>query len=551
MESANAEVKEASDAATAAAAAAASDPAVPGSQDAVQGGATPSMSWADAVEENDDEEEAALVEAAKKLDIDVKGAPDLHSGALIVREAGASEAEDPQTQPITSFSALQVDERIKKAIANVKGWNTLSKIQQIGLPLILKDPPQNLIGQAQAGTGKTGTFVISMLARITAEKKPSTPQAIILAVTQELCTQIAQEVNALGSEMGITARRIMSAMNKNRVREGSDTAPWKLNEGEDFMEQVVVGTPGMVKNYLKNATGRKKKKPCIIAGDCKVLILDEADKMVQQPPHGFGQDVQEIRNAILKARGENPCQILLFSATFTEDVRQIARQFVGGHENDLNKYHEITLRKQDVTLDKVVNFFVYVGDANERDINQLYLKKYEAITEIWANLTELNQGQSVIFCNRKDRVQNLAEYLRNQGYQVGQIHGDMDKTERDIVLGEFKRGERTALVSTNVTSRGIDNPNVTLVINVDLPVNLHGQADPESFVHRIGRSGRWTKKGASVSLVARSSAFDDLITMKEIERALFANPERNRPLIPVDNISNIEDKIKSEFQKIE
>ncbi|GBG32350.1 ATP-dependent RNA helicase DBP5 [Hondaea fermentalgiana] len=506
-----------------------------------------SASWADEVEEGGDGVDALSASAAK-LDLDVKGAPDLQSGALIVREAGCA-VDEPKTQPVTSFSALNIDDDLKKAIANVKGWSTMSKIQQIGLPLVLQDPPRNLIGQAQAGTGKTGTFVISMLARITAEKKPSTPQAIILAVTQELCTQIAQEVNALGSVKGIKARRVMSARTKTApIAEGSAAAPWKLEDGEDFDEQVVVGTPGMVKNYLKNASGRKKRKPMIDASECRVLILDEADKMVQLPPHGFGQDVQEIRDAILKKRKDKPCQILLFSATFTENVRQIARQFVGGHDNDESKYHEITLRKKDVTLDKVVNFFVYIGDENDRNEEEMYQKKFEAITDIWANLSQLSEGQSVIFCNRKDRVQRLADYLRGENFQVGQIHGDMDKRERDVVLAEFKRGERKALVSTDVTSRGIDNPNVTLVINVDLPINREREADPENFVHRIGRSGRWTKKGASVSLVARSPAFKDLGLMKDIERSLFANADVNRPLIPVDDISHIEEKIISALE---
>lgn len=511
--------------------------------------AEPKSSWADDVE-NDTEGDAvaALSEHAAKLDLDVHGAPDLHSGALVVREAGCP-VDEPKTQAVTSFSALAIDDDLKKSIANVKGWSTMSKIQQIGLPLVISDPPRNLIGQAQAGTGKTGTFVISMLARISADKKPSTPQAIILAVTQELCTQIAQEVNALGSDKGIKARRVMSARSKNGpLAEGSAAAPWALSEGEDFDEQVVVGTPGMVKNYLKNAMGRKKRKPMIDPSECRVLILDEADKMVQQPPHGFGQDVQEIRDIILKKRKDKPCQILLFSATFTENVRQIARQFVGGHDMDESKYHEITLRKEDVTLDKVVNFVVYIGDENERNEEEIYKKKFEAINEIWENLSQLSEGQSVIFCNRKDRVQRLADYLRGLNFPVGQIHGDMDKAERDIVLSEFKRGERKALVSTDVTSRGIDNPNVTLVINVDLPVNREQEADPENFVHRIGRSGRWTKKGASVSLVARSPAFRDLGLMKDIERALFANAEVNRPLIPVDDLSNLESKIISALE---
>jgi len=494
------------------------------------------LSWADTEDE--------LVKSAVDLSLDVDGAPDLHSGELVVREAGCAEGQH-NVQAVTSFAALPIDESVKNAIAKVKGWQTMSKIQQIGLPLILRDPPANLIGQAQAGTGKTGTFVIGLLSRITAEKKPSSPQAIILAITQELVSQIAQELNSLGSEKGISARRVMSAHNKVAL-EGADPAPWMLKEGEDFDEQVVVGTPGMVKNYLKNATGRKKRKPCIETDDVKVLVLDEADKMLMQ----MESDIIEIRNMISKKRKDQVFQMLLFSATYSEEMKRLARDFVGTTTNDLSKYHEITLNKKDVTLDKVVNFYILVGDENERDEERLYTLKAEKISDIWRELTNYNLGQTVIFCERKDRVQKITEQLRSEGFNVGQIHGDMNKTKRDEVLNEFKKGERTALVSTNLTSRGIDNPNVTLVINVDLPIDRNGDPDPSTFVHRIGRSGRWTKKGASVSLVARSPKIKDLAIMKGIEQALFANQEVNRPLLRIDKVEDLGVKIQEELGKI-
>jgi len=420
----------------------------------------------------------------------------------------------------------------------------------VGLPLILKDPPSNFVGQAQAGTGKTGTFVISTLARITADKKPSKPQAIILATTQELVTQIASEVNSLGQFAGISARRVMSS----RAKDGTylDT-PWALQKGEDFDEQVVVGTVGMVKQYLNNASGRRPKKPCIDASEVKVLVLDEADHLVSYPPHGFGDDVKAVRNSILSKRKGKPCQILLFSATFTEEVKSIARNYVG---DDKAKYSEVTLAKKDVTLDKVVNFFVLVDSGPGASVEDVYRKKYEAILEIWASLADYNLGQSVIFVNTKHRAQKLADYLREQGYDVGQIHGNMPKDERERVFAEFKEGKRPALVATNILSRGIDNPNVTLVINVDLPEKMgHNTTgfrdpDPETFVHRIGRSGRWTKKGASVSLISPLPNLPDLSIMKEIERQLFANEDVNRPMIQVPDPSQLGDALANNLEKI-
>lgn len=475
------------------------------------------------------------------LDMDVGITPDLSSGELVVREAGCPEGEH-STLPITTFSGLDIDDDLKRAIQEVKGWQTMSKIQQIGLPLILKNPPLNLIGQAQAGTGKTGTFVVSMLARITSEVTPSTPQGIILCVTQELVTQISQEVSQLGQYKGIHARRFMSSYVRKSGpgSENTEAAPWTLNPGEDFLEQVVVGTVGKVRAHLANDMDRRKKKPLINASKVKVLVLDEADQMVAAPPHGFGDQIVPVRDMIMKKRRGQDLQILLFSATFAEEVRQVARTFCGGPSNDLTKYHEITLRKQDMTLDKTVNFFYLVGNPNEENPSSLYIQKYEAILDIWREMSEYNPGQTVVFCNEVARVQECAAYLSRENATVGQIHGRMSKIDRDIVLGEFKAGKRTALVSTNLTSRGIDNPNVTLVINVDLPMH-HGTnaVDTENFVHRIGRSGRWTKKGASVSLIARSPKFTDMGNLAEVERALFANSDVDRPMIQIEDIDSI------------
>ena len=385
--------------------------------------------------ESKEDEAGELSKELKKLELDVSTAPDLHSGELLVRQAGKEEFGQCDVEKVTSFSALDIEESIKKAVTSVKGWDTMSKIQQIGLPLILSNPPANLIGQAQAGTGKTGTFVISALARITPDEAPSQPQAIIIATTQELVTQIASEVDTLGQFKNIKARRVMSARSKDGT---IIDAPWMIPRGEDFMEQIVVGTSGMVKNYLQNCSGRRVRKPCIDASNVKVLVLDEADQLIAYPPHGSGEDLAEIRRLVLMKRGDEVCQILLFSATFHEEVKYLAREFVG---QDKAKYHEITLRKEDTTLDKVVNFFVLVKSHPGEHYEEIYEKKYKAILEIWASLADYNLGQTVIFVNRKDRARDLADFLRREGYDVGQIHGDMAKDEREQVFAEFKEGK--------------------------------------------------------------------------------------------------------------
>jgi ATP-dependent RNA helicase DDX19/DBP5 len=492
---------------------------------------------------------------------------------LQVRQAGKTEPGECSIAPVKSFSALPINDLVKKAVARL-GWQTMSKIQQIGLPLILSDPPMHLIGQAQAGTGKTGTFVLSALGRIDTQTRLSQPQAIIIAGTQELVSQIAEVVRELGKEMGVRARRIMSSTDRDQMnnhqqggggrgrgrgapmsaagqQRPANAAPskaeWHMNPGEDFDEQIVVGTPGKIKGMLRDF--ERGRKPFINPGECRVLILDEvclcvfvrvgsrcwvpqADNMVSEPPHGNLPDCIEIRNAVVRARVNKPLQVLLFSATFTDEARASARAFVGG---DYKKYHEITLRREDLTLDKVDNFFVLVGKEGDSG-EEIVRVKDEAICQIWESLAAEgeSQGQTVIFVNSKQRAQRLAEYLRGRGFEVGQLHGDMEKMERERVFQEFKDNKRPALVATNILSRGIDNPNVTLVINVDLPERMGSKdPDPETFVHRIGRSGRWTRRGASISLVSPDPKVNDKRVMQAIERALFANEAVDRPLIQV------------------
>jgi len=433
-----------------------------------------------------------------------------------------------------------------------------SKIQQIGLPLILSDPPCHCIAQAQAGTGKTGTFVLSALGRITADVHASQPQAVILAGTQELVTQIAEVVAVLGKDMGVRPRRVMAAEQRSsdgggrgRGRGSSSgggggrptahKADWAMAPGEDFAEQVVVGTPGKVTFMMRDF--ERGRKPYIDPREVRVLVLDEADNLVSMPPNGHGKDCLEVRDYVVRARAKKPLQLLLFSATYADEARSLARSFVGG---DYKMFHEITLRREDLTLDKVDNFYVLVGSENDSE-QEIATAKQEAVCQIWESLAAENDmaGQSVLFVASRARAQQLAEFLRERKFEVGQIHGDMDKMEREAVMAEFKENKRPALVATNVLSRGIDNPNVTLVINIDLPT--HGRTfdpDPETFVHRIGRSGRWTRRGASISLVSVSRNSRDKRVMAAIERELFANESVDRPLICVPEPMQVGETLK-------
>jgi len=275
----------------------------------------------------------------------------------------------------------------------------------------------------------------------------------------------------------------------------------------------------------------KKKKPYIDPSEVRVLILDEADQLLG---HQSSPDVFNIRELIPRI-SKRECQIGLFSATYKDQIKLMAKKFVF---NDIKLYHEITLRKEDLTLDRVDNFFVIVGGQQDNQ-EAIFTKKCQAVLDVWKSLSDANiVGQTIIFVRAKGGSQKVSEFFRGKGYDVGQIHGDLDKVERDKVFKEFCEHKRPHLVATNVLSRGIDNPNVKVVIHFDLPDMMnHRYADPETFIHRIGRASRWKNRGASVSLISANPSSKEKTMLAEIERVLFA--EVDRPLIQLAEASQV------------
>lgn len=543
-----------------------------------------------------------LTEKVNNMDVDED--PTLQAGELNVRLAGNKEASEFEDLKVFNFDELDIHPLIKKAIIEKKGWQVMSKIQQIGLPLALKSPPTNMLAQAQAGTGKTGTFVLSILSRIDTnligegKQKPSTPQGIIIAVTQELVTQIASEVNSLGYFIGVTARRVMSSSNHSRdggnvntsgvsggrgnsagrgmfanagvsggrgrgsissssasastsmIKKSAEdpNASWALKDGEDFNEAVVVGTATKIYEYLKNSK-EENKKPCIYPNEVRVLVVDEADQVM-----GSSHKICiEIKRIIGSQRKGKDFQILLFSATYSNEMRILAKDFVG--DNDYRKYNEITLSENDLVLNKLDNFYIEIQTKGKRD-EEILETKIKLIMDIWSSLSLTTlKGQTVIFVRTKKDANYVATKLRQENFDIGLITGEMNRSERDNVFKEFKENKRPAIVSTNVLARGIDNQNVTLVINLDLPLKSDKSsklvADPETFIHRIGRAGRWNKRGASISIVS-SDIEEDILVLSDIEKALFSGKEEQRSLIQIfspDDIGKyIEERRKAQAQ---
>lgn len=254
-----------------------------------------------------------------------------------------------------------------------------------------------------------------------------------------------------------------------------------LKRNEHVQSQVIVGTPGSVADVI-----RRRLLPVQAV---KIFVLDEADNMLDQD--GLGDQSIRIKNNL---KNSNP-QIVLFSATFPEHVRNFATKFAPNA-------NEISLKREDLSVDAIKQ--LYMDCDNEEH-------KYETLCNIYDLLTV---SQSIIFCKRRESADEIARRMKAQGHSVISLHGKMTPEERDKVMDDFRRGEFKVLITTNVLARGIDISQVSLVINYDLPIDQRGQVDFEAYLHRIGRTGRFGRTGVSIILIDSKRAWEQ---MTEIE----------------------------------
>ncbi|CAI6352071.1 unnamed protein product [Macrosiphum euphorbiae] len=346
---------------------------------------------------------------------------------------------------IKSFELLKLHPHLLKGVYEM-GYNAPSKIQETALPLLLANPPQNLIAQSQSGTGKTAAFVLAMLSRVDPEFQY--PQVVCLSPTYELAIQT-----------GEVAAKMSTYCPNIRLRyavRGED-----VEKGSKIEEQIIVGTPGKVLDW---ATKYKFFDPKNI----KVFVLDEADIMVDTQGH---QD-QSFR--IRKLLPET-CQMMFFSATYTEDVMRFANAIAPMSVI-------IRLKREEETLDNIRQY--YVNCNNKED-------KYNALVNIYGGVTI---GQAMIFCQTKKMALWLVSQMVEQGHAVALLSGELTVQQRISVLDRFREGKEKVLVTTNVLSRGIDIEQVTIVINFDLPMTVTRDPDYDTYLHRIGRTGRFGKK---------------------------------------------------------
>ncbi|XP_023334869.1 eukaryotic initiation factor 4A-I [Eurytemora carolleeae] len=318
----------------------------------------------------------------------------------------------------------------------------------------------DVIAQAQSGTGKTATFSISILQQIDTGLREC--QALILAPTRELAQQIQKVVMALGDYMGAQCHACIGGTS---VREDMR----KLEQGQ----HIVVGTPGRVFDMISRNVLRPR--------DIKQFVLDEADEMLSR---GFKDQIYDVFRHL-----NSEIQVILLSATMPSEVLEVTTRFM---RNPIR----ILVKKEELTLEGIRQFYIAV----EREEWKL-----DTLCDLYETLTIT---QAVIFCNTRRKVDWLTTKMTERDFTVSAMHGDMDQKERDVIMREFRSGSSRVLITTDLLARGIDVQQVSLVINYDLPTNR------ENYIHRIGRGGRFGRKGVAINFVTE----DDKRSLQDIEK---------------------------------
>ncbi|UJR11017.1 hypothetical protein I4U23_015201 [Adineta vaga] len=381
--------------------------------------------------------------------------------------------ESNWTELVTDFDQMNLHEPLLRGIYNF-GFERPSAIQQRAIkPCILG---HDVIAQAQSGTGKTATFTISILQRIDIDLKQC--QALILAPTRELAQQIHRIVLTIGDYMGVTCHACI----------GGTSVIDDIKRLESGV-QVVVGTPGRVYDLLNRSALRKKH--------IKMLVMDEADEMLRE---GFKEQIYDIFVMM-----PEDVQTLLISATMTRDVINVSTKF-------MNDPVKIFVKKEELTLDRIHQFYIDV--QHERN-------KLDTLCDLYATLSIT---KAVIFCNTRRKVEFVTEKLRSQDFTVSAISSDLKQEERTAIMKEFRSGSSRILITTDLLARGIDIQQVNVVINYDLPTNR------ENYIHRIGRGGRFGRKGLAINFVAD----EDRAILRDLEQ--FYNTEIKEMPMDVANL---------------
>ena len=356
-------------------------------------------------------------------------------------DAGLMESNFDES--VETFDELNLKPDLLRGIYGY-GFEKPSIIQQKAiLPIITAN---DVIAQAQSGTGKTAAFAIGTLQLVEPEKDEI--QCLILSPTRELAHQTSIVYQFLGEYLKIKVCLLIGG-----TKVGADID--KLKEGP----QVLVGSPGRVLDLIK----RKK----ISLGYLQTFVLDEADEMLSK---GFLETIKEIISLI-----PNTAKILLFSATMPKDIVEMTTKF-------MKDPAKILVKNEELTLEGIKQYYVY-------------LKKEDKLDVLFQIYRGIEIAQAIIYCNTKKSVETVSDELKKKGHMISSIHGDLKQFERDSVMRDFRSGVTRVLVTTDLLARGIDVYQVSLVINYEMP------KEKETYIHRIGRSGRFGRKGNAINFV--------------------------------------------------
>lgn len=343
------------------------------------------------------------------------------------------------------------------------GYEKPSPIQQKAIRPVIAG--RDIIGQAQSGTGKTATFTIGALSKI--DLGLNETQVLIMSPTRELCTQTASVVEHIGGMMkGLRVQTAFGGLSGAKSH-NNNALTWRESSKKDDNSNphIICGCPGRIYDMLNRST--------LTAKYLKIVVIDEADEMLSE---GFKEQVYNIFKFF-----HDELQIAIFSATMPESMLTLANKF-------MRDPVRISVKAEMLTLEGISQFYVALDDDQQ---------KYAVLKDLFASLSV---SQTIIYCNSVKRVADLYDAMLHDEFPVGCIHSSMDKDARDAAISDFRNGKTRVLISSDVTARGIDVQQVSVVVNFDVPRSVH------TYLHRIGRSGRWGRKGVGINFITRRDA---------------------------------------------
>lgn len=382
----------------------------------------------------------------------------MSSTNIVMDSTMSSTVTEPEIKCYDSFDDMGLDDDLARGIYAF-GFEKPSKIQMYAV--VPMKERRDILAQSQSGTGKTGAFTIGSLSCV--DKTLQAPQVLVLAPTRELAQQTETVARHLGQYMGL---KVLSATGGNQLRADIQA----LRDGAQF----IVGTPGRVYDLIRRGD--------FVLEHMRVVILDEADQMLEDL---FAEQVK----CILDFKFPKQTQLALFSATMPSDVLALAEKF-------LSNPVRILLPPDEVTLKGIQQFHVCLDREDW---------KFDVLLDIYQHL-KINQA--FIYVNKRQKAEQLAKRMTEAGFTLECIHGEMNMQERKKRMEDFRSGNVRVLISTDLLARGIDVQQVSVVINYELPSNR------ENYIHRIGRSGRFARKGMAINIVTT----DEMPMLKDIER---------------------------------